>query len=74
MANFIQITPFMHAGILKKRLPSSTIVSGSKRNCVWPIMPICIARQLAFASSKKTAATEQRRLAYYIDVRDVDQL
>ena len=60
MSTFIQITPFMHVQDIEKALTFFNDILGFETQLRVANTPICIARQLVFASLKKRARTAHR--------------
>jgi len=78
MSNFIQITPFMHVRDLESALKFFTDILGFE--VPWRMASYAyvhretVGFRLLEEKGPDAAPPGNRRLAYYIDVRDVDQL
>lgn len=78
MPNFIQITPFMHVENLQKALTFFTEILGFEvqfraENYAY-LQRETVGFRILQQQGPEGAPPGNRRFAYYIDVRDVDQL
>ncbi len=78
MANFIQITPFMHVESLERALTFFTDILGFEvrfrmRNYAY-VHRETVGLRILEQTGPDGAPPGNRRFAYYIDVRDVDAL
>ena len=78
MANFIQITPFMHVDNLERALSFFTDTLGFGVRFRMPgyayVHRETVGLRILERTGPEGAAPGDRRFAYYIDVRDVDAL
>jgi catechol 2,3-dioxygenase-like lactoylglutathione lyase family enzyme len=78
MSNFIQVTPFMHVDNLEKALAFFTGILGFEtlfREANYAYLHReTVGFRILEQRGKDGAPPGNRRFAYYIDVRDVDQL
>ncbi len=78
MSNFVQVTPFMHVADIEKALAFFTEILGFETllrvsNYAY-IHRETVGFRLLEQTGPEDAPPGNRRFAYYIDVRDVDQL
>jgi catechol 2,3-dioxygenase-like lactoylglutathione lyase family enzyme len=78
MSNFIQVTPFMHVDNLERALVFFTEILGFDTpyrvaNYAY-VQRDSVAFRILQQTGEDGAPPGNRRFAYYIDVRDVDQL
>ena len=78
MSNFIQVTPFMHVEEMEKALAFFTGILGfetlfREANYAY-LRRETVGFRILEQRGKDGAPPGNRRFAYYIDVRDVDQL
>jgi catechol 2,3-dioxygenase-like lactoylglutathione lyase family enzyme len=78
MSNFIQVTPFMHVEDMEKALAFFTGILGfetllREANYAY-LQRETVGFRILEQRGKDGAPPGNRRFAYYIDVRDVDQL
>ena len=78
MANFIQVTPFMHVEDLERALAFFNGILGFKTLLRFPDYAYVHRETAGFrlmeGKGEEAAPPGNRRFAYYIDVRDVDGL
>jgi catechol 2,3-dioxygenase-like lactoylglutathione lyase family enzyme len=78
MSNFIQVTPFMHVEDLERALAFFTEILGFEVPYLLDNYAYIQRETVGFRILEQTGADGappgNRRFAYYIDVRDVDQL
>jgi catechol 2,3-dioxygenase-like lactoylglutathione lyase family enzyme len=78
MANFIQITPFMHVQDIEKALAFFNDILGFETQLRMANYAYLHRETVGFRLLEEKGADRvppgNRRFAYYIDVRDVDQL
>ena len=78
MSNFIQVTPFMHVEDLERALTFFTEILGFdvpyRLNNYAYIQRETVGFRILEQTGPDGAPPGNRRFAYYIDVRDVDQL
>jgi len=78
MSNFIHVTPFMHVDNLDRALTFFTDILGFETPLRIADHPYVQRETVGFGILQQTgddgAPPGNRRFAYYIDVRDVDQL
>jgi catechol 2,3-dioxygenase-like lactoylglutathione lyase family enzyme len=78
MSNFIQVTPFMHVTDIEKALAFFTGILGFETRYRVANYAYIHRETVGFRLLEQTgpegAPPGNRRFAYYIDVRDVDQL
>jgi catechol 2,3-dioxygenase-like lactoylglutathione lyase family enzyme len=78
MSNFIQITPFMHVEDLERAIAFFTDILGFETQFRMDDYAYLHRETVGFRilqqHGKEGAPPGNRRFAYYIDVRDVDQL
>ncbi len=78
MSNFIQVTPFMVVDDIKRALAFFTDILGFEVLLRYPNYAYVHRETVGFRileqKGPEGAPPGNRRLAYYIDVRDVDQL
>ena len=78
MANFLQVTPFMHVENLDKAVTFFTeilgFMLGFRADNYAYLRREAVAFRLLEACGSEGAPPGNRRYAYYIDVRDVDAL
>jgi catechol 2,3-dioxygenase-like lactoylglutathione lyase family enzyme len=78
MSNFIQITPFMHVENLESALDFFTGILGFEVQLRFPDYAYLHRETAGFRilqqKGRDGAPPGNRRFAYYVDVRDIDQL
>jgi len=78
MSNFIQITPFMNIDDIDRAVSFFTDVLGFKTLLRYPEYAYLERESVGFRileqKGREGAPPGNRRYAYYIDVRDIDQL